>query len=154
MRLDISPSNAEVREALNSISAFDGKARLRIEDAVRVSVKEMAGRARSRVPRRTGKLKKSIFFSFRKTNCTGYFGAKAPHAHLIELGVKRSDEYPKHAKDKHGKPAALRIIDTAAVRFAARAVIPKRAKRPFIRPSYEEERPNLIKRLKEAVKSK
>ena len=69
-------------------------------------------------------------------------------------GFFTTEQYPKHAKDKHGKPAALRIIDTAAVRFAARAVIPKRAKRPFIRPSYEEERPNLIKRLKEAVKSK
>lgn len=146
--LDITPSNKELREALSSISIYDGKARLRIESAVDTTVKEMARLAREKVPVRSGELKKSIFSSFKKVGCVGYFGAKAPHAHLIEMGVSASQVQPK-------KKRALRIIDTSVIRFTNKTIdIPARRGRPFIRPAYEQERPAFIRRLAEAVRHK
>lgn len=147
MRLDIKPSNKELQNALKSISAYDARSRLRIEAAVERSVKEMARLAKSRVPVQSGGLKKSVFSSFHKIGCVGYFGAKAPHAHLIEFGVKALTILPK-------KKEALRTVDSSVIRFAEKVDIPVRGNRPFIRPSYEQERPELIRELKKAVQPK
>ena len=147
MRLDIKPSNKELQDALRSISAYDAKSRLRIEAAVEKSVKEMARLAKSRVPVKSGALKKSVFSSFRKLGCSGYFGAKAPHAHLVEFGVRAAVAKPK-------KKEALRIVDTSLSRFSEEAEIPARGNRPFVRPSYEQERPELMRELKKAVQPK
>lgn len=143
--LDITPSNKELREALSSISIYDAKARLRIESAVETTVKEMARLAREKVPVRSGQLKKSIFSSFKKVGCTGYFGAKAPHAHLIEMGVSASQTKLKTKK-------LLKFNEGQT--FIKSAEIPKRSERPFIRPAYEQERPAFIRRLAEAVRHK
>lgn len=143
-QLKITPANKELREAIGSISAYDGAARLRIENAVEATCKDMARMSRALVPVRTGKLKKSIFWSFQRKNVVGYFGAKAPYAHLIELGAKASTEKPKDKK-------ALMIASAGKLQYAASAKIPARGAHPFIRPSYEQGRPEFIRRLKEAV---
>ena len=143
--LDITPSNKELRGALSSISIYDAKARLRIESAVETTVKEMARLAKEKVPVNSGGLKKSIFCSFKKVGCVGYFGAKAPHAHLIEMGVSASQAQPKTKK-------SLKFNDGKT--FIKCAQIPRRPERPFIRPAYEHERPAFIRRLAEAVKHK
>ena len=147
MRLEITPTNKELQEALKSISIYDAKSRLRIEAAVEKSVKEMARLAKSRVPVESGALRKSVFSSFHKIGCVGYFGAKAPHAHLVEFGVKAATVKPK-------KKEALRTADASLIRFSEKAKIPARGGRPFVRPSYEQERPELIREIKKAVQPK
>ena len=143
-QIKITPANKELREAIGSISAYDGKARLRIEDAVETTVKEMSRTAKALVPVKTGTLKKSVFWSFQRKTVVGYFGAKAPYAHLIELGAKASIEKPKEKK-------ALMIAAAGNLQYAASAKIPSRGAHPFIRPAYEQGRPEFIRRLKEAV---
>lgn len=145
IKLEIIPANKELQDALNSISAYDGKARLRIEAAVEKTVKEMSRLAREKVPVKSGGLKKSIFSSFQKRGCTGYFGAKAPHAHLIELGT---DSYRVKPKNKKW----LKFNDGHT--YTKWSNIPSRRGRPFIRPAYEQERPAFIRRLAEAVRHK
>jgi len=146
-QLKVTPANTELREAISKISAYDGAARLRIENAVEVTCKDMARAARALVPVKTGKLKKSIFSSFHRKNVIGYFGAKAPYAHLIELGAKASVEKPKDKK-------ALMIAASGNLQYAASAKIPSRGAHPFIRPAYEQGRPAFIRRLEQAVQPK
>ena len=144
-QIKITPSNKELREAIGSISAYDGAARLRIENAVESAVREMARTAKQLVQVKTGALRKSIFWSFHRKDVVGYFGAKAKHAHLIELGIKKTViEKPRNKR-------ALMIAMTNGIRFAALARIPPRGAHPFIRPAYEQRRPEFIRRLKEAV---
>jgi hypothetical protein len=145
VRLEITPSNKELQEALKSISIYDAKSRLRIEAAVEKSVKEMARLAKSRVPVESGALRKSVFSSFHKIGCVGYFGAKAPHAHLVEFGVKAVTVKPKKKK-------WLRFND--GYTYTKWSNLPARRGRPFVRPSYEQERPELIREIKKAVQPK
>lgn len=149
--LKITPARRELQEAIGAIKIYDGKSRLRLEASISNGVKRMAAAAKRRVPVDKGTLKKSIFSSFRKTTANGgpigYFGAKAYHAHLVEMGVRETRVRPDKKK-------ALRIIDSNAIRFAARAKIPSRAAHPFIVPAYEEERARLISDIKRAVKPK
>lgn len=142
-----------IRDALNAIRIYDGKTRLGLERAISNGVRRMAESAKRRVPVGKGTLKKSIFSSFRKheyytSGPVGYFGAREPHAHLIEMGVARSKETPDRKK-------ALRITGTnivtnasSMVIFAAKAMIPQRRAQPFIEPAFDEERPQLIRDIK------
>ena len=140
----------ELQKTLDQIKAFDGKSRLKIEEAVSTSTKNIAKGARQRVPVRSGKLKKSIRSRFDKRAVTGYVQARQPHAHLVEFGAKGATVEPKSKK-------ALKIpwsggMGVGGTYFAASAKIPARKERPFMRPAFEDEKPELIKALKEAVK--
>lgn len=146
-QIKITPAKTELREAINSISAYDGKARLRIENAVETTVKEMSRAAKALAPVKSGTLKKSVFWSFKRKEVVGYFGAKVPYAHLIELGAKASTEKPTDKK-------ALMINASYVLRYSMSAKIPARRAHPFIGPAYEQGRPAFIRRLKEAVQSK
>ncbi len=145
-----------IREALKTIRMYDGKTRLGLERAINNGIKRMAASAKRRVLVGRGTLKKSIFSSFRKYEYytrgpVGYFGAKAPHAHLIEKGVAKSEVKPDRKKAL--RITGKNIVENASsmVIFAARATIPSRRGRPFIEPAYEEERLQLIRDIKKAA---
>lgn len=154
MYVNISATNAEISAALKKISIYDGKTRLKLEKAIDLGTKAMARRARSKVPVDSGTLKASIFSSFKKEKMAGYFGAKKPHAHLIELGVKASVDQPmKHLVFKNRR--FLRFYNSGGdAVFARKTVIPARRAQPFIKPSYEAEEPKLIARVRKAVEGK
>ena len=140
----------ELEQTLGQLKAYDGKAALKVEEAVSTSTKNIAKGARQRVPVRSGKLKKSIRSRFDKRAVTGYVQARQPHAHLVEFGAKGATVEPKSKK-------ALKIpwsggMGVGGTYFAASAKIPARKERPFMRPAFEDEKPELIKALKEAVK--
>ena len=147
IKLEITPVNRELQAALRSISMYDGKSRLRIEKAVQSAVGKMKYQAEKGISNKSGNLKKSLFSSFHRAECTGYFGAKAPHAHLLEMGVN-----PSTAKPKKKKTLLLIGIQGNLI-YPTRAKIPRRYPRPFIRPAYEKERPGFVSELKKAVKS-
>lgn len=120
----------ELKEALDKIGAYDGKARLRIEQAVLASTRAIREGAARRVPVLTGELKSTIRAGFNRKDVVGtikagkYRGGYSGvyHAHLVEFGTKPHGNHPGTSE------------------------------RPFMRPAFEEERPNLIRGLSEAVK--
>jgi HK97 gp10 family phage protein len=148
----------EIGEALDKISAYDGKSALRIENAVRESTKNIKNGAKQRVPVRTGRLQKTITSGFNARNIQGYvragsynggWGGGAPYAHLVEFGARAAVVKPKNAKAlKIGRPGA----EAAGLKeFSGQVKISKRNEQPFMRPAVEDEKPDLIKNLKEAV---
>lgn len=139
----------ELGAALNQINAYDGKARLGIENAVRHSTKEIGAGMRRRVSVKTGNLKKRIKTRFSRNkfggSVQGEAAAVTPYAHLVEFGAKATIVRPKNKK-------ALAIDAYGYRRYAMKAVIPARRARPYARPAFEDEKPNLIRAISEAVK--
>lgn len=142
--LHVRPSIPELRAAIDSLKIYDATKRIALENAIEDSVKDMAKVARQKVPVDSGKLKKSIFSKMNRKIFTGYFGAKAHHAHLIERGAKASTTKPKNQK-------VLAFSTGGAQVFATFANIPARSAQPFVRPAYNEVLPKLIQRIRRAM---
>ena len=150
----VNMSVPELGQALNKIDAYDGKSRQGIENAVQNSTKAISAGARRRVPVKTGRTKKSITSRFSRNKygrglVEGESVTKQPHAHLLEFGARATVSTPKTKK-------AMKIgysgTGVSLKYFAARANIPARRPRPFMRPAFEDEKPNLIRAIGEAVK--
>ena len=121
MAFTVDISCPEIQQALDQISAYDGKTRLKIENAVSESVKNIAKLARDKAPKgKTGDLKKSIRSTFNKTNCTGQIKVMQWYA---QFGAKANEA--KHIR--------------------------KRPPHPFMKPAFEEEKPELLRKIAEAV---
>lgn len=140
----------ELSEALSKIKAYDGQTAQKIETVVQKSTKNISDGAKRRVPVKTGSLKKSISTRFDAKGPTGYVAARKPHAHLVEFGAKGATEKPDKKK-------ALKIpwsggMGVGGTYFAKSANIPVRREHPYMRPAFEDEKPNLVKGIKEAVK--
>lgn len=112
----------EIKNAISNLKSYDTKTAMKIEQAVSSSTKTIGKEARTRIPVRTGKLKKSVRTNFNITKCEGTVKAKQYYAHFVEFGAKASGN------------------------------IPKRNEQPYMRPSFEAEKPNLIRNIEEAVK--
>lgn len=164
MKLDITPVNRELKKALDSISFYDRESFRRIEKALDDGSKAIERGARRRVPVKSGKLKKSIFAKLDKNEMASYVGAKAPHAHLIEMGVKKKEvdltkaETLSTRRSRKGARAmdvsAAQVPVTRPTGYATKITIPARAPRPFMQPAFEEERPKIVRAFEEAVQHK
>ena len=137
--------HTELNKAMRKISFYDGATRMKVEEAIAAGTKRTGSDARRKVARDTGSLRRSIRTSFKRKNCTGLVKAMAPHAHLIENGVKTSIAEPKKKK-------VLRINARGMVRFTRWAMIPRRRARPFMKPAYEANEGKIIDDIKKAVK--
>lgn len=135
----------ELNKALKQVAFYDGKARMRVEEAVSSGTKRVAADARRKVAKRTGGLRKSIKSSFKRKGCTGIVKALSPVAHLIENGVKTSIAEPQKKK-------VLRIDANGVRRYTRWAMIPRRRARPFMKPAYDENVGKIIDDIKKAVK--
>lgn len=158
MKLDITPVNKELKKALKTISVYDHKSYERIEKALEDGVADVKRGAESRAPVNSGKLKKSIFTRTSKTSLVGYVGAKAPHAHLVEFGVKRvkvdlkdEDTLSKRRARKGAKIMTVKGNKAGGTGFGSKIEIPTRPKRPFMQPAFEEARPKIVRNFEKAV---
>lgn len=79
-------TSSDLTKAMSSISAWDGKTRLAIENALQDSTKNIARGAKQKVAQRSGKLKKSIKTGFDRRKPEGLVKAKTPYA-LISLSL-------------------------------------------------------------------
>lgn len=141
----------ELSETVRQIKYYDGKTALKVEEQVKKSTRVIGDGARRRVRVLSGDLKKSISTRFDAKTITGYIAARQPYAHLVEFGAKATVTKPTRQRK------ALKIpwkggLGIGGMYYATKADIPKRRERPFMRPAFEEEKPNLIKGIKEAVK--
>lgn len=114
----------ELQDVLRNMDRYNTRQAVKIEQAVSISTKNIAKDARQHVPIRTRKLKRSIRSSFDVRKIQGTVKAKEFYAHFIELGAKAS---PIHN-------------------------IPARPAKPFLKPAFDAEKPNLIRAIIEAVR--
>lgn len=134
----------DLTKTLGSISAWDGKTRLAVENALQNGTKAVARGAKQRVAQRSGKLKKSIKTGFDRRKPEGMVRAKTPYAHIVEFGSK---SYTLRAKNKK----ALTIPGGSALVLRKSAKIPARKGRPFIEPSFEAEEPKIVSSMKKVL---
>lgn len=136
----------ELQEAINNIGKYDGKTAQKVETAVNDSTKNISKGSKRRVPGRSN-LKKKIGSRFDKRTITGTVAARTPYAHLVEFGAGAATVTPGTGKK------ALTIDEFGNRNYASKANIPIRRPRPYLRPAFEEEKPNLIKNVTKAVQS-
>ena len=137
----------ELTNAIKSIGDANGKARLGVESALKKGVTAIRRDGKRRAPVKSGYLKKSIKSDFKAADLNGYVYSTAPHAHLMEDGVKASYVYPTAGKK------ALKIVDKRLLRYAAHAKIPARRAHPFLKPAYDANEPKIIDDIKGAIKN-
>lgn len=138
-------SSSELGDALKSISAWDGKTRLAVENILQEGTRDIARGAKQRVSVRTGTLKKNIRSGFNRRVPEGIVRARTPYAHLVEFGAKA---YTVRAKKKK----ALTINSGSQLFLRKSARIPARKGRPFIKPAFEAELPRIISDIKKALR--
>jgi len=126
---------------LSRFESYDSTTQDKIRASVLSSLNNIKAGARRRVRVRSGMLMKNITSTFDSKTASGKVSAKSPHAHLLEFGAKGVLVRPKNKKALHFKGG-----------YSAKANIPARSARPFMRPAFEEEKPSLIKNVTEAVK--
>lgn len=149
MRIEVSASNAAIRDAVNNIKLYDAKSRLGLERAIQNATRRIAYRAKKNAPKGpTGNLRKSIRSSFSAKALRGEIKAMRPegsHAHLIEYGVSAHRTYLTGRKSKPGHPAkVLRFKYGGKTVYARSTQIPGIPARPFMTPAYKAEEPQLL----------
>ena len=125
-----------LKDAIASIDKYDTVSRAKIGGCIQASAINIANGAARRVSVKSGKLKKSIKSKMDLKTLTATISAKSPHAHLVEFGHKGAHEVPINKK-------ALLIGD----KYYSHSDPPPVAAHPFLRPAYEDEKPNLINNI-------
>ena len=98
-----------------------------------------------RVPKDTGRLRKSLKTRFSSSKLEGQVYSMEPHAHLVEFGARAVIIRPKRKK-------ALRIPLADGYKFTKIAVVPKRAGKPFLKLAYDYVEPQIIHDVKKALR--
>lgn len=145
MKIYMKVDSSAISNALKEIHAWDGKARLRVEDAVKRGTKNVRRDAAQRAAVRSGKLKRSLKTRFRASKCTGEVYTRLPYAHIVEYGAKAHEVKPKRKK-------ALRFYKNGKAIFAKRVKLPKFIARPYLKPAYDYISPDIVKNIKKAVR--
>ena len=135
----------ELSRAIKQIKAWDGRTRLRVENALRKGTRLVRREAMQRVPKHTGRLRKSLKTRFSSSKLEGQVYSMEPHAHLVEFGARAVIIRPKRKK-------ALRILLADGYKFTKIAVVPKRAGKPFLKPAYDYVEPQIIQDVKKALR--
>lgn len=147
MEFRVSVSNNELSKCLREMSAWDGRARLRVEAAMKKGTRDVARQARQRVATRTKALKKSIKTGFSTTKLEGKVFSNLPYAHLVEFGSRATVIRPKNKK-------ALKIPYNGSYAFAKRAKVPAKAPHPFLKPAYDYEESHILEAVRRAIDKK
>lgn len=135
----------DLQQQLGKIKQYDAQTQAKMRGAVQESTANIYAGAKRRVRVRSGGLQKNITMEYNDATNTGKVRAKSPHAHLVEFGARAAVERPKSKK-------ALRIDANGIRRFADSVTIPARKAKPFMTPAFEQEKPNLMRNVQEAVK--
>ena len=145
----------ELSRAIKQIKAWDGRTRLRVENALRKGTRLVRREAMQRVPKHTGRLRKSLKTRFSSSKLEGQVYSMEPHAHLVEFGAPHAHLVEFGARAVIIRPKrkkALRIPLADGYKFTKIAVVPKRAGKPFLKPAYDYVEPQIIQDVKKALR--
>lgn len=131
----------DLQRTLGAFHTYDAKTQEKLRSTVQTSTSAIMLGAKRRARVRSGRLVKNISMTYDGAKNIGIVRAKSPHAHLVEYGARAAKVRPEQKK-------ALTIGDG----FAASANIPARKACPFMRPAFEDEKPNLIRSAEAATK--
>ena len=98
-----------------------------------------------RVPKDTGRLRKSLKTRFSSSRLEGQVYSAESHAHLVEIGARAVIVRSKRKK-------ALRFPLADGYRFSKIAVVPRRMGKPFLKPAYDYAEPQIIQDVKKALR--
>lgn len=148
-------------EALRRLKVYDTASTEKISNAIKQGGQNIGKEARSRVPRKTGKLRKSIRTRFDSVAITSTIRTNVPYAHLVEFGAAAATVRPRSRPRKGGQPKqALKIDSRGFRRFVhksnnpAKGVvhIPARPARPYMTPAFQSEKPKIESNIKKVLK--
>lgn len=134
----------EVYKAMSQIGQYNQKTQEGIRQVVRDKTNEVYKISVQLAPMKTGNLKANIKESISNSaeGTQGIVESNDPVAHLIELGTKGSVEIPVKKKALH--PGADGW-------FMAKAIIPYRAAKPFMKPAMDTVRPTIESAIKDVI---
>ncbi|MDT8900069.1 HK97 gp10 family phage protein [Anaeroselena agilis] len=135
----------DLQRTLGAFKSYDAKTQERLRATVQSSTSAIMLGAKRRARVRSGGLVKNISMTYDGTRNIGTVRAKSPHAHLMEYGARAAKVRPDRKKALHS--SAL-----TGSGFAASANIPARKAYPFMRPAFEDEKPNLVRSAAAVVK--
>jgi hypothetical protein len=135
----------DLQRSLGAFRTYDTETQARLRSAVQSSTSAIMLGAKRRVCVRSGDLVQHITMTYDGALNIGTIRAKSPHAHLLEYGARAARELP-------GKKKALHSSALTGSGFAATVNIPTRKAYPFMRPAFEDEKPNLVRATEAAVK--
>jgi HK97 gp10 family phage protein len=131
------------QDILRALAAFRLGAIAEVKEAVQETAEATLDGAKSRAPVDAGDLRESLRVIYRQGGLSATVGTGYYIARFVEFGTARHT-IPR--KTKKGK-VVLKIGD----RFAMSATHPGQPARPFLTPSYAEQRPKYIGRIREAL---
>lgn len=132
--------SAKTFKALADIHQYSEATQQELRRVVHDKTQEVYEAAVHNAPYRTGKLRTSIRMGVKGAVGTVY--TNYPTAHLIEYGAKGAVVVPIRRKALH--PGADGW-------FMAKAVIPYRSAKPFLKPAMDKVRPSIESAIKEAI---
>lgn len=135
----------DLQRSLGAFKTYDAQTQVKLRSAVQTSTSNIMLGAKRRARVKSGGLVKGISMSYDGIRNIGIVRAKSSHAHLVEYGARAAKERPKNKRALHS--SAL-----TGSGFAAAANIPARREFPFMRPAFEDEKPNLIRSAEAAIK--
>ena len=140
-------------EAIKKLKSYDSESGKKIRKAISRAGRNVASQAKSRVPSRTGKLKKSISARFDSRNIESVVKARAPHAHLVEYGAAASAVRAKNKKALrfNGSDGNVRYVAKGGVGKGT-IKIPQRSASPFMEPAYRSVKPRVEHEIAQVLK--
>lgn len=131
----------DLQRTLGAFKTYDAQTQERLRSTVQSSTSAIMLGAKRRARVKTGGLVRNITMTYDGAQNTGTVRAKSPHAHLVEYGARAALVRPVKKK-------ALAIGENVV----ASAKVPARAAHPYMRPAFEDEKPNLLRATQAAVK--
>lgn len=136
-------------QAIKKLKLYDSKSRKKIEAAISKAGRNIRDGAKTRVPVRTGTLRDSIGARFNGGKMQSVVKAdygKAPHAHLIEFGVRQTVIVPK-------KKQVLKFSVGGETVYTKKSItLPARKARPFMNPAFQAEKPKIEAEIEKIIK--
>lgn len=134
----------DLQRSLGAFKTYDAQTQDKLRSTVQSSTANIMVGAKRRVRVKSGDLIQHITMAYDGARNIGTVRAKSPHAHLVEYGARAVKERPENKKALHS--AAL-----TGTGFATSANIPARRAYPFMRPAFEDEKPNLVRSAEAAI---
>ncbi len=132
----------DLQRTLGAFKTYDAQTQERLRSTVQSSTSAIMLGAKRRARVKSGGLVRNITMTYDGAQNTGTVRAKSPHAHLVEYGARAALVRPVKKK-------ALAIGEN----LVASAKVPARTAHPYMRPAFEDEKPDLLRATQAAVKA-